>query len=95
MRKRKVSGGLVRVRGHLLYRRVGRVQFISSVPSSDYLRGPSAPTLSRVCLSLSSLQILPTGDLTKGPGGFFNATLTLDANQEDRDGLLGRYICLG
>ena len=47
--------------------------------------------------SLSPLQILPSGDLTKGPGGFFNATLTLDANREDSGGggLLGRYICLG
>ena len=47
--------------------------------------------------SLSPLQILPSGDLTKGPGGFFNATLTLDTNREDSGGgdLLGRYICLG
>ena len=67
-----------------------RVQFISCV-RPDYLRGPSALPLSRVCLS--SLQILPSGELAKGPGGFFNATLTLDAAQEGGgDG--ERYICL-
>jgi hypothetical protein len=34
-------------------------------------------------------QILPSSEFTKGPGGFFNATVTLPSTSES-----GRYICL-
>ena len=81
------------------------MQFISA--SSSEAPPPAAQIIyeglrrrrSHAFVSLPLPQILPSGDLVKGPGGFFNATLTLDAAAADEDGdggggLLGRYICL-
>ena len=59
-----------------------------SLPATRlFTRAFRAPSLTRLS-PFSPLQILPSGDLTKGPGGFFNATLTLDSANR------GRYICL-
>ena len=63
MRKRKVSGGLVREQGHLRGKGgKGAIYFLRPSVLSDYLRGPSALTPSRVCLSKAGLlRVLVSG----------------------------------
>ena len=68
------------------------MQFISASPAAQIIYEGLRRRRSHAFVSL--LQILPSGDLAKGPGGFFNATLTLDAAAAKDGGLLGRYICL-